>query len=261
MKVVSLSIFGTNKKYLNGLTENLDLIKLFYPDWAVFIYYNSTVPSQFILEIRQFHNVNLIDMSGSNLPGMFWRFLTYDDKNVELFIVRDVDSLISMREAYAVYEWIASSKDLHIMRDHPFHTNLIMGGMWGLKRSLNFSINDSISNYLSSRKREFELYERDVDQQFLADIIYPMFFFSKIVHASFNKLEFATKEFIVNRVENSFIGEYYFDNNFNFSHRDAINVSELPLIESIRLWFSKFYFFCISFVKSINLFLISKINK
>lgn len=223
------------------------------------MYFNKTVPIKYIEELNIYNNVELINMNDSVLPGMFWRFLPYDDVEIELFIVRDLDSRISMREAVAVYEWVNSGKNLHIMRDHPYHINLIMGGMWGLKRSINFSIKDKMLTYLRIRNREFDLFERDEDQHFLAEFIYPKFFFSKIVHASFHKYEYATKEFICNRVENSFVGEYSFDNNFNFSHRDAIKVLDLSFSERIRLSFSKFYFFCSSFARALNIFLKSKI--
>ncbi len=65
---------------------------------------------------------------------MFWRFLIADDLTVDRFLIRDADSRylftiaasihfdrFSMRELHAVNEWIASGKQLHVMRDHPYH--------------------------------------------------------------------------------------------------------------------------------------------
>jgi hypothetical protein len=254
-RVISFSIFGDQSKYLQGIQENISLAHLFYPGWHVYIYYDNSVPQNFLNEFRFQKDVVLIDMTNEKLPGMFWRFLPYDDSEIELFIVRDLDSRISIREAVAVYEWVNSSKNLHIMRDHPFHSKLIMGGMWGLKRSLNFSIKDKMRSYLSIENSEFDLFEREVDQQFLEKVIYSMFFFSKIVHASFNKYEYTTKEFIVKRVDNSFIGETFINNKFNFLDREAIKVSDLSLTEMIKLYFLKFYQFCFSLSRAIKLFL------
>jgi hypothetical protein len=43
-----------------------------------------------------------------------------------------MNSRLSRREKSAVYEWIASGKQFHLMRDHPSHSNYAMiGGMWG----------------------------------------------------------------------------------------------------------------------------------
>ena len=219
-RVISFSIYGNQLKYLAGIEENIYLAHLFYPGWFIYIYYNSSVPWKFLKLLQLNQYVKLIDMSKENMPGMFWRFLPYDDFEVELFIVRDLDSRITNREVVAVFEWVNSSKDLHIMRDHPFHTQLIMGGMWGLKRSKLFSMRDKIYIYLRKKNHEFDLFDRDYDQAFLGKLIYPTFFFSKMVHASFNKYEFLTKEFIVKRIENSFIGEPFGE--FNQIYGEAV---------------------------------------
>ena len=56
------------------------------------------------------------------------------DLNVDILLVRDLDSTISSREVEAVKEFINSStKDFHIMRDHPNHQKPIMGGLFGVK--------------------------------------------------------------------------------------------------------------------------------
>jgi hypothetical protein len=223
MKVVSLSIFGTDKKYLNGLSENVRLIKQFYPGWYVFVYYNNSVPDQYIVELMQDESIKLIDMSDSQLPGMFWRFLPNDDKRVELYIVRDLDSRISIREAHAVYEWIASSKKLHIMRDHPHHHYKILGGMWGLKRCKDLNMKNEIQNYIKSRQKDVGLFERMLDMDFLRDILYPKFKFSKIVHASYHRYEFFVRNFVPGRINNSFVGEIIGEDGQRTNHYKFIN--------------------------------------
>jgi len=166
-KVVSFSIFGNQEKYLVGIYGNIELTRLFYPGWYVYIYFDNTVPLEFINKYIEESDIKLIDMSGRNLPGMFWRFLPYDDLEVELFIVRDLDSRITMREAVAVFEWIKSKKELHIMRDHPYHVSKILGGMWGLKRSHSFSMLNSIINFVDFKSPQADLYVRQLDKDFL----------------------------------------------------------------------------------------------
>ncbi len=48
-----------------------------------------------------------MDGSGieGGIAGMFWRFLVADDPQVDRFIVRDSDSRLNARDAYAVAEW------------------------------------------------------------------------------------------------------------------------------------------------------------
>ena len=47
---------------------------------------------------------------------------------VDILLSRDLDSRISEREVAAVEEFLASDKQVHIMRDHPARTAPIMGG-------------------------------------------------------------------------------------------------------------------------------------
>lgn len=57
-----------------------------------------------------------------NNYGMLWRFLVLEDRDIDIFIVRDVDSRISKREENAVNEWVKSNKEIHVIRDH-IHPN------------------------------------------------------------------------------------------------------------------------------------------
>ena len=82
----------------------------------------------------------IVDMNESKIPGMYWRFLAIEDPTVDLFIVRDVDSIISEREELAVDDWIKSDKVMHVLRDHPHHYYKILGGMWGFKNYKESSI-------------------------------------------------------------------------------------------------------------------------
>ena len=46
---------------------------------------------------------------------------------------RDLDSRLSAREEAATREWLRSGLAVHAMRDHPLHTQPLMGGMWGAR--------------------------------------------------------------------------------------------------------------------------------
>ena len=47
-----------------------------------------------------------------------WRFFPTLDPQVDIFLSRDLDSAITVREVEAVEEWLESEKMLHVMRDH-----------------------------------------------------------------------------------------------------------------------------------------------
>ena len=71
----------------------------------------------------------------SDVFPMTWRFLPPVDPQVEIFLCRDLDSRISEREVAAVTEWLASSRPLHSMRDHPAHNTPLLGAAWGANTS------------------------------------------------------------------------------------------------------------------------------
>ena len=52
---------------------------------------------------------------------------------MSVFFSRDLDSLVTAREAAAVSEFLSSDLDFHMMRDHWVQTSKILGGMWGAK--------------------------------------------------------------------------------------------------------------------------------
>lgn len=180
-KIIAFSLYGENPKYCIGALKNIQLQSEIYPDWICRVYYNYTVPEKYINELKKY-NTELVDMSNSNLNefGMFWRFLVYDDKDVERFIVRDTDSRLNLREKIAVDEWIDSKKNLHIIRDHPQHGVLILGGTWGMKNDHRINMSESINTHLKDKKK----FNYGDDQRFLIKI-HRMYMDSMICHDDF----------------------------------------------------------------------------
>ena len=136
---------------------------------------------------------------------MFWRFQPNDDPEVERFIVRDSDSRITEREVEAVNEWIKEGKVLHIMRDHPHHNYVILGGMWGMKCQRDFNMESSFMSYNSSDS----LFEKMTDMRFLRDVVYPKYMNNSTVHATYHKKEPWAKNFTIKWDDRKFVGEIY----------------------------------------------------
>ena len=151
-------IYQTGNMYCNGSIQNLK-IKLkenIYKDWIFRFYINDTVPIEIQKQLKEL-GAELIDMTGSKIPGMYWRFLPFDDKTVDIFIVRDTDSRINLREEKAVEEWLKSDKILHVMRDHPHHYYKILGGMWGYKNYIKIlNVSNKINNFLNKKNYNFK---------------------------------------------------------------------------------------------------------
>jgi hypothetical protein len=164
-KVISFSLWGDNPKYTIGAIKNAELIDTIYPGWIGRFYCGKSVPIDIIEILKTYTNVEVIEMEeNGDWSGMFWRFYACEDSDV--MISRDTDSRLNLREKNAVDEWLNSDKDFHIMRDHPYHNALILGGMWGVRNGILKNIVDLIKNY---NKGDFW----QVDQNFLREQICP----------------------------------------------------------------------------------------
>ncbi len=219
--IISFSLYGNLPKYCEGAIKNVLLHKVYFPDWICRVYYNSSVPKEYLERLKEV-GAQVIDMSESNINeyGMFWRFLPYDDKNVLRFLVRDTDSRLSMREKYAVDDWIKSDKSLHIMRDHPYHNVKILGGTWGLKNDFRINMKLLIEKHLQDNKG----FRYNDDQLFL-NRIYDIYAGDILAHDDFFHYR-ENKPFPHKREGLKFIGEVYdeYDNSI-FEHTKILNAA------------------------------------
>lgn len=196
-KVISFSLWGNNPKYTIGAVKNAELVNLIYPEWVGRFYVGKSVPVVIIEMLENIQNIEIVRMDEEgDWNGMFWRFMACEDSDIMLS--RDTDSRLSLREKYAVDEWLASDKDFHIMRDHPYHTTAIMGGMWGCRNEILKNIKELINNY---NKGNFW----QVDQNFLKEIIYPIVKNSSFIHDEF----FEKKPFPIKRENYEFVGDVF----------------------------------------------------
>lgn len=201
-KVICFSLWGDIYRYTGGALQNIELAKIYYPDWICRFYVGSTTPKRLIEEMSKHENVEIIEVNDvCDWTGMFWRFLAASDPDVDVMISRDSDSRLHQREKSAVDEWMASSSQFHIMRDHPAHGVPILGGMWGAKKGILPNIKNAIDSY---NKGDF----KGVDQNFLASHIYPLVANTSMVHDEF----FENKPFPSNaetRTREHFVGQAY----------------------------------------------------
>jgi len=199
MKIISFSLWGENPKYCVGAIKNAELANQIYPDWKCRFYCGQNTDPKCLDELSKFTNCELFIMdSAGDWYGMFWRFFAADGDDT--VISRDTDSRLNIREKDAVDAWLESDKNFHIMRDHPLHRNIVMGGMWGARNGVLKGIFDEIKHY-SITDRFFNDYM--VDQNFLGEIIYPKIKETSIVHDPFmDNIPFPTK-----RIGGQFVGQ------------------------------------------------------
>ena len=209
-KIISFSLWGDDPKYIIGATENIRLQKQLFPDWICRFYYHESVNHRFISEL--FHEGAEIVIKTEepfikhmDAPGMFWRFEVLKDKDVEKFMVRDCDGILSQREVNCVKDWEKSGKEFHIIRDHIHHGTKIMGGMWGATKHFIDRI-----NYDDLLKQFNQMTYNNIyatDQEFLAHMIYPLVKNTACIHDDWDRYHEGARKIPHFRDGQHFIGE------------------------------------------------------
>jgi hypothetical protein len=173
MNLISFSLWGENPLYIDGAIENVKIAREVYPGWVCRIYHDSLTPADKLAELRaEGAETQLVE--GTGWCGLFWRFIPVGE-NHDVVIIRDTDSRLNSREKAAVDEWLKSDKAFHGMRDHIEHNVPIMGGMWGCRRGCLPYIKDQIEHWTQQDSK-------GSDQQFLAQIIWPLVRTRAMVH-------------------------------------------------------------------------------
>ena len=210
--IISFSLWGDNPFYGIGAIRNAELALEYYDGWICRYYLGTDVPKETVDKLEKLYNteVIIIDDEPNNWNGMFWRFYAISDIDVEYVIFRDTDCRLSKREYVAVNEWIGSNNTLHIMRDHPMHTEPIMGGMWGVhgprfhEKTCEIwevpidaiTTKDIIVAWIENETKrtrngdtncfkEWEFNAKGIDQKFLRAFVYKLLWKDAYIHDSF----------------------------------------------------------------------------
>lgn len=178
MKVFSFCLYGDKPKYIIGMHENIKIISRLFPDWRIIIYYEEETTN--ITPFFKYSNVIFRKGQYKGNQMMLERFKPIDDPDVEIMLVRDADSRINERDEWCIREFIKSPNMFHIIRDHPYHFSLIMGGLWGIKKSILprfLKMSTMIDVYVSQHPNI-----PSFDQYFLSEIIYPKVRKDALIH-------------------------------------------------------------------------------
>lgn len=168
--IIAYSLWGEDTRYTDTLTRNVRLARELYPNWSCRIYHDDTVPAD-SLSALQTGGAELIAVNDRHVgkEGLLWRFLIASDPQVKRYLVRDADSLLTVRERVAVDDWLASGKPFHLMRDWYSHTDLMLAGLWGGTGGLLPGMETRINEFLARHS----IIDRKLDQIFLAEVVWP----------------------------------------------------------------------------------------
>jgi hypothetical protein len=217
--VISYSLYGSDPRYTQGAMANARLYRVIFPGWTMRIYHDNTVPRTILVSLRQAGAV-LVNMAGSDLNPMTWRFLAASDSTVVQMCSRDLDSRLTHREYLAVSEWANSSFPTHVIRDHPSHMEkrcIMPGGMWCAKKNALKNMHRLVLSY--SKATGY-----DLDQQFLAAMVWPKIKASTMQHVSFGCKEHTNVRPLIPRVGMEHIGAVYLN--------DELRESDVALLKA-----------------------------
>ena len=103
-----------------NILENIKLVNRFLPDWSCVFISNNVQFDYLPLDNKLIYGEKTVDLFLHNF-------------NVNRIAFRQIDSLLTMREVYAIKQWIHSGKIFHIIRDHPDHSETpIVYDFWGV---------------------------------------------------------------------------------------------------------------------------------
>ena len=180
--VIAYTLWGNSQRYVIPLLENLRLIPHLFPGWTARIYLDDTVP---MIVQEEFVKLGAVVVKKTLPPGvpahrrLLWRFAVSADPAVRRFLVRDADSLLSVKERVATDAWLASGYHFHVMRDFYTHTDLMLAGMWGGVGGV-LPEPDMLMGHFQGWRAE----GNHVDQDLLSELVWPSVRHHCLVHDS-----------------------------------------------------------------------------
>lgn len=167
--IIAFSLWGDDPTYTHGAIINAQLAPNVYPGWRCRFYCDDTVPAAIIAELRHLGaEIRMIQDPALKQLKPIWRFLSSDDPDIDYFICRDADSRLNIQEALAVNDWVQSGLPFHVMRDHVYHMEVILAGMWGGVAGVLPNLQNLTSVADSYARNKWH------DQEFLRDVVWPL---------------------------------------------------------------------------------------
>lgn len=167
--IIAFSLWGDKPEYVTGALVNAQIAPYIYIGWTARFYCDSSVPADARALLKGYGaQVVMMDKPEDVRIRTMWRFLASDDPSVNVFVCRDADSRLNPKELLAVTDWLRSSKRFHVMRDHIYHHELILAGMWGGTAGTLPNLRQWLSNMPAYFDSPFG------DQAFLKDMVWPL---------------------------------------------------------------------------------------
>ena len=180
--IIAYCLWGNEPRYQAPLLENIRILPHLFPGWTIRVYHDAAMDAAFLQALRS-GGADLRPMTlAPDVPPhrrLLWRFAVLGDPAVRRYLIRDADSLLSVKERVAVDAWLNSGYAFHAMRDWFTHTDLLLAGLWGGVGGILPPVETLLANYTGWRV------ENDhVDQDLLAETVWPTIRRDVLIHDS-----------------------------------------------------------------------------
>jgi tetratricopeptide (TPR) repeat protein len=180
--VIAYTLWGNQPRYQVPLLENARIRPHLFPEWTIRLYHDHSVDAGYLAQLTALS----VELRPMRLPpgvpahrGLLWRFEVIADTAIQRFLIRDADSLLTVKERVAVDAWLRSDFHFHAMRDWYTHTDLLLAGMWGGVGGILPPVATLLGAYTSWRV------ENDhVDQDLLTETVWPAIRRNVLIHDS-----------------------------------------------------------------------------
>ena len=106
---ISVSIYGTHRKYYDGLNQLIQQVSDHLPGWSVRVYCHNKVSEMYQAQLTTHQHIELFTVHDplvvpGNSSGAFWRFMPATELG-RRFVVLDIDETITPRVLKAIQVW------------------------------------------------------------------------------------------------------------------------------------------------------------
>lgn len=110
-----------------------------YAGWEMRVYIDDAFTEHFVKALASQH-IRPVRMSPYSAGSPVWfregqRLRVMDDEEVDVFMLRDVQSPLTAREAISVMVWLTSGASFLSLHNRPEHTGELLAGTWGGRRA------------------------------------------------------------------------------------------------------------------------------
>lgn len=190
MRVISYSLFGDPSSfefnwYLRGAYFNIRMNRILLPEFHTIIHTTPELIEKYysfwqgLGQLNKKLTIQEQDNNPQRCEGMLWRMIPLFEESIELVLCRDLDSVITYREALCIYEWLSRKEAFHAINDNSSHAAL-MGGLTAFK-SNEFRQATKYKSFAEMIKG-LDLSQHGSDQNFLNKSVLPKISNNLLLH-------------------------------------------------------------------------------